>query len=221
MTDVAIFSPVELETKIMTVPDQARALAITDDASLVRAGDILVAIKGLRAEIDAAFDPIIQKAHAAHKEALSQKKKADDPLVEAEGIIKPRIAAYQAEQERIRREDEARLRAEAERAEEERRIAEAIALEESGDAVEAEAVISAPVVVPRPVIPPAPKLAGISTAQVWKYEITDMNKVPREYLKIDEVKVGGVVRALKDAANIPGIRIYTEASVRASGRRTA
>ncbi|HPD58330.1 MAG TPA: hypothetical protein PKW17_13890 [Smithellaceae bacterium] len=210
----------EVTERALTVPEKAKAIIIRSNDDFVRAGEILTVIKSLRKEIDATFDPIIKKAFEAHKEAVAQKKKVDAPLVEAEGIVKPRMAAWNAEQERIRREEEERLREIARKEEEERRLKEAIAAEKSGNKEEAEAILETPIEPPPVVIPKTtPKVAGVSFTKQWKFRITDPNKIPREYLTPDEVKIGGVVRALKDKANIPGVEVYTVDGV--SGRAAA
>jgi len=58
-----------------------------------------------------------------------------------------------------------------------------------------------------------PKIDKIATRTVWKFEVIDEKLVPREYLKIDEVKIGSVARATKGTLQIPGIRIYSEESI--------
>ena len=210
----------EVTERALTVPEKAQAIIIRSNDDFIKAGEILTAIKSLRKEIDATFDPIIKKAFEAHKEAVAQKKKVDAPLVEAEGIVKPRMAAWNAEQERIRREEEERLREIARKEEEERRLKEAIDAEKSGNKEEAEAILETPIEPPPVVIPKTtPKVAGVSFTKQWKFRITDPNKIPREYLTPDEVKIGGVVRALKDKANIPGVEVYTVDGV--SGRAAA
>jgi len=50
--------------------------------------------------------------------------------------------------------------------------------------------------------------------KVYKWEVTDFAKVPEQYKKVDEVKVGGVVRGSKGTIEIPGIRVWTEETVR-------
>ena len=42
--------------------------------------------------------------------------------------------------------------------------------------------------------------------------------MPREYLRVDHTKLGAVVRALKTAAAIPGVRIWAEPTVAARGQ---
>lgn len=211
----------EITERALTVPDQARAIEIKSNDDFVHAGEILLVIKDLRKQIDETFDPIIKKQHEAHKEAVAQKKKVDAPLVEAENIIKPRIAAWSAEQERIRREEEARLREEARKQEEERRLQEAILAEQSGQKDEAEAIIETPVQVAPVVVPKSvPKVAGVNMVKQWKFRIVNPALIPREYLTPDEIKIGGVVRALKDQAHIPGVEVYSVDNVSA-GRRSA
>ena len=152
---------------------------------------------------------------------MAQKKKVDAPLVEAEGIIKPRIAAWNAEQERIRREEEARLREQARKEEEERRLQEAILAEQNGQTEAAEEIMAAPVQPPPVVVPKTvPKVSGVSMVKQWKFRVVNPALIPREYMVPDETKIGGVVRALKDQAHIPGVEIYSVDSVSA-GRRAA
>jgi len=87
-----------------------------------KGNQFLLLIKNKQKEINSVFDPMIQKAHEAYKEAISQKKKFENPLREAEGYLN-QIAPYlKAEKERIRREAE--LKAQREREEAERKARE-------------------------------------------------------------------------------------------------
>ena len=208
----------DITARALTIPEEAKALRIVDVMTYVRAGEVLTAIKDLRKQIDAAFDPIIQKAHAAHKEAISQKKKAEAPLVEAEGIIKPQIAAYEAEQERIRRAEEARIRAELAKAEEEARLQAAIEAEAAGNKQEAEELLEEPVQVAPVVLPKAtPKLEGVYTREDWDFVIEDESKIPRQFLQPNLVAIRGFVKSLKGNANIPGVKVFKKQIVSARG----
>ena len=92
--------------------------------------------------------------------------------------------------------------------------------EQCGNKEEAAAIMEAPVQAAPVVIPKAvPKVTGMSIRDNWKFRVTNEKLIPREYLKVDEVKIGQVVRALKSSANIPGIETYNEGTV--SGRRAA
>ena len=59
----------------------------------------------------------------------------------------------------------------------------------------------------------APQAAGTHTRTNWRYEITDPAAIPREYLKVDEQKIGLVARQTKGSVTIPGVRIYPEETV--------
>src|SRR3990167_6825246 len=97
----------------LPVPDQARQLVITTNDQYEEAAAFLLKLKAIRRKIDDAFNPIITKAHEAHKEAVAQRKKAGEPLDLAESIIKPKIVGYIQEQEKKSVQEEARLQAEA------------------------------------------------------------------------------------------------------------
>jgi len=199
-------------------PDRARALVIVDDATYLRATELAKGIKALRSEVDAAFDPIISAAFASHRTACAQKRKAETPLTEAETIIKKSMGAFDTLQEQIRREEQQRLEDEERRRIEEDRINLAAHMETEGKAFgddamveEAHALIEQPIVpVVAPVVKAVPKVAGVSYRDVWKFEVTNPNLVPRQYLSVNEPAIRSVVNGLKDQASIPGVRVYKE-----------
>lgn len=210
----------EVTTLALSVPDQAKQISIKTMDDYVRAGEIMLTIKAIRKKITETFKPIKQKMDAAKQEVLDQERAADAPLKEAESWLSPQIITWNREQERIRQEEEARLREIARKEEEERQLQEAILAEQSGQKDVAEEIMAAPVQAAPVVVPKAvPKVAGMSIRDNWKFRITNEKLVPREYLKVDEVKIGQVVRAMKSAANIAGVEVYNEGTV--SGRRAA
>jgi len=205
-------------------PDRARALRVVDQPTYEQASEHLIGIKGLRASIEETFGPIIAKAHAAHKEAVAQRKKVEAPLEEAECILKKGISGYLAEQERLRREEERRLREAVElqaAAELEQRIEEA---ERSGAPVaEINAMIEQPLVVPAPVAPPrVQRVEGISMRETWRAEVVDKAALIRAaavrpdlhaLLEVNVPALNGMARALKSAMSIPGVRAVCETGV--------
>jgi len=207
-------------------PEKAAALAVVDDATYGLASEMLKGIKALRNRIAETFDKHIKRAHEAHKGLVKEKADAEAPLTQAEATIKRNLVTYSTEQERLRKLKEQRLAEMARQQEEERQLAEAAALEsyavETGDAemlVTAQEIAAAPVVAPVIVLPKAtPVVSGISFRDVWKFRVVNAALVPREYLSVDEVKIGGVVRAMKNTVTIPGVDIYSEKVASASGR---
>ena len=209
-----------VEEKALSIVDKAKAVQVTDAETYTAAGDLWKAIGEMIREVKETFDPICDAAHRAHKAAVEKRSKYLDPLTTAQKSVKGLMAAYDAEQERRRREEQARLEAIARKEEEDRRLMEAIAAEEEMNRIgmtkdevaqETAAILETPVSVAPIVIPKAtPKLAGGPVYQTrWDYEIVAPNLIPREYLTPDTVKIGAVVRALKEQANIPGIKVFS------------
>lgn len=215
----------EIEIQVLPVPDRAKALKIQTNEQFVEAGELLKTIKGLRAEIDETFNPIISKAHEAHREALAQKRKVEAPLAEAEAILKPRISGYLEEQERLRREEELRRQKEEQDKAEAQQVADAILLHDIGETALANQVIDekpyvAPVVLPRSV----PKVAGITSTKRYSAEVIDLKalvmavatgKAPIQCLQADQVFLNRQAVAMKDALSYPGVRVKIEAGISA------
>jgi len=221
----------EIENKAQILPQEAKALVIEDDASFQRAGAFLVNIKKVRAEINETFDPIIKKQHEAHKEAVAQKKKIEAPLIEAESIIKPRMAAYHEEQERKRREEEDRIRKEADRKAQEEQIADAVLAHESGQEELGDAILEAPAYIPTIVAPKAAvKIEGVSFRDNYKAEVTDLKalmmavlegQVPSNVIEANMSVLNSLARSLKGQLNYPGVRVVCEKITAGSRRANA
>lgn len=209
----------DLETRALSLPDQARTIKIVTAQDYERAGEFLLTVKDLRKEIKATFGPLKDKAWAAHKAICAEEERHDKPLKEAEATVKPLMKAWDDEQERIRLERERLLNEEARKREEERILAEAAAAEAAGDKETAQDIINEEPYVPPTVLKKAtPKVAGISYRETWKFRVVDEKKIRRELMIPDEVKIGQLVRALKGQFNEPGIEAYKEKEV-AAGRR--
>lgn len=125
---------------------------------------------------------------------------------------------YQREQDRIRREEEERIRKlqEAEAKKLEARAAK-LKNEERAEQLRQEAEQIRETAQTTTVAPPE-KSEGIRTVTNYKFEITDVSKVPAEYLIPDEQKIGRVVRATKGEISIPGVKVYSETKETATGR---
>lgn len=141
------------------------------------------------------------------------------PLESAESTLKNAIAEWQrAERERIAREQA--IADEKARKERERLAAQAAKAEAAGNTERADALQAQAQQVMAPVLQPqaTTKGLGVSMRSTWAFRITDPSAIPREYLKIDEQKIGAVVRAMKDSTRIAGVEVFEEVGV--SARRT-
>lgn len=54
------------------------------------------------------------------------------------------------------------------------------------------------------------KIKGITNKTVWRYKVTDIKKVPRDYLVENEKMLSGMATATKGSLKIEGIEFYPE-----------
>lgn len=202
----------QVSTKAITIIEQGKTIIINNADSYKAAGETWIAIRGIMKQVDESFDPIISKAHQAHKEAVAQKAKIYDPLKAVYILVKKLMSDWDSKQEALRLAEERRLREIARKAEEERILQEAIEAVANGYEGEAEIILEEPVWVPPIIIEKeVPKVSGGPVYRtIWKFRIKNADLIPKMYMQPDEVKIGGVVRAMKEATNIPGVEVYSE-----------
>jgi ATPase subunit of ABC transporter with duplicated ATPase domains len=125
------------------------------------------------------------------------------------------MIAWSDEQDRIQRE--AQRRANDAAAKEQARLQEiADRAAAKGHTTKAEQFEERALAVTAPIVTTeAPKVAGVSFREVWDFEITDEDLIPREYLVVDETKIRRVVTALKGDAKIPGVRVFKQKRIAA------
>ena len=128
-------------------------------------------------------------------------------------VYKRQMGAFEArEQAELRRQaDEAARRAREEREELERRALFAL---DKGQTEKAETLLarSEAVVPAKPDLAPV-KAAGMGFGEAWEFEVIDAALIPREFLKVDEAKIGQYVRAMKASAKIAGVRVFSRPKV--------
>jgi hypothetical protein len=220
-TQVTIISPDEVEKLVPAVVSQADQMTVSDADDYEMACSFLTLIATRKKQVGETFDPIVQKAHATHKEAIAQRDKFLSPLNLAEMNVKNKVTNWRVEEDRKRRAEEARLSAIAKKEADDRAAAEAAALEAAGDKELAAIVLQEAADAPQPVIvapPTVPKQAGIAKTVRWTFEVVDESKLPREFMEPSDLKIGAVVRSQKALAKIPGVRVWSEESVSVRSR---
>jgi len=65
-----------------------------------------------------------------------------------------------------------------------------------------------------PVITVETKAKGTYEVEIWKFRVVDFEKIPREYLIVNEKMLNEIARQTKGTKNIPGIEFYSEKSIR-------
>jgi hypothetical protein len=209
----------ELEIKALTLESEAKALVIVTEADYRAADRFGRAAKALLAEIDAAFDPIIDAAHKSHKTAIEQKKKQSAPVEAVKRIVSEKMGTwYRAEQARAAEERRVK-EAEARRIAEEAalKVAEALAAEGMHEA--ADMAMEAPVVVERVAVTEAPKLEGVSYRETWSADLLSLPALVKAaaadpalvcYLEANMVALNQAARIYKNTVAIPGVAIKSE-----------
>lgn len=210
----------------LSLKQRAQSLEIKSVGDYLLAGELAKSCRLLLDQVDSGYDSLIAMAYRLHKAILGKKNGYAADVTVALSVLKTKMGSYNAEQERFRRSEEARLQeelrvaaaAEARRVSEDQAILDAIEAEDAGDAKAADALLNNPVpvqvYVPSVILPKCvPQVQGISSRQTWSFRVTDINLVPRKYLVVDEKTVGGIARALKDKTEIPGIEVFPVDSV--------
>lgn len=180
--------------------------------------------KQVDAPYEKAESTLSSKLSAYHvREEAKRRAAEEEARRKAEEEARQKQAALQKAAEEARQAQIAKIRAE----QEAQAFRQAAKLEEEGRQSEADALVNAAFNVPDPVVAPVvvpivpveivvpipsniPKVKGLGFRPEWKWELVNIDLVPREYLMLNEPAIGGVVRSLKDKTNIPGIRAYSD-----------
>jgi hypothetical protein len=199
--------------------DQLKEIKIANQTDYTTAGEYLKSIKNAAAELDDLRKSMTRPLDESKKRIMDFFRKPMDILEKAEAAIKRSMLTYQDEQERLRKEEEARL-AELQRKEAEKLLKKAEKAEEKGNADKADELRESAQQLSSvtPVVAPAVEgVAGVNTKTVWKFKIVDVNLIPREYMLPNDKMLGDVARATKGTLKVAGVEFYPE-KVIAAGR---
>ena len=230
--------PVEVEAEKETnaaiqLAHQFDSYAITTEDQYGIAAIDLKGIKLKTKELDDLRKSLTRPLDESKKRIMDFFMKPLNFLNKAEENIKAAMLAWQRKQEVIRQAEENRLR-ELQRKEEERirleqekiqkqaeaeaakgKTDKAFGLTQKADMLTEKADVLA---MATPFVNSTVQtVSGISMRKAWKYRIIDETKVPREYLMIDESKLGAMARATKGTVKVDGVEFYAD-DVIAAGR---
>ena len=183
----------QIENQVATLTEGADMLAVStrqEYEALCRQEDTAVAIKK---QVEEYFGPDIKKAHELHRSLTSKRKALVDPLDKFIAVCKSVGGAYLMTEQRAKEEQQARLTAQAQE----------MGLDTS--------------LVPQEA-PKAEAGAGRAIVQTWTYEVVDEKLVPRKYWVLDHGKIRADVTNFKDKADIPGVKVVQQSSVRRTGK---
>jgi len=238
--DLSVISKDSLATEAVTWASRAKGLAIIDAESCTNASQLLKSIKALRHGIQTWFAPHIdaametkRRAEASRKGLVDEKDRMEAPLVDAEGILKRGLLAYEEQQEQIRYEQEQALQAEAQRRAEAVTLAAAAAMElqanATGDAVlkqEAADILDQPIeALAVSVASAMPKVSGVSYRDNFKaHPDVDVKALARAvadgaapvtFLMPNMTAINQFARATQGAQPVAGVKFVNERIVAA------
>ena len=187
--------------------EYAKAREITCNGDMKPATEDLAVITKTKQAIELIRQEYV-KPIRHHLDAINTAfKEFTAPLIDADAINRKKLIIYRAEVER--------------------QIAEAQAIEqEKLDLARREEKLTgehtvdlAPVDTPEAASKRVhTDMGSIGTLKTYKWELEDITKVPREYLIPNAVLIGQMVRSSKGTISIPGIRVYSEDSIRVNTR---
>lgn len=207
----------ELEAESRELLNKSESFAVANNEQLERITLVLKHVKGLQKKVKDAFDPIVEKANKAHKEATSQRKKYLEPLTLVEEKIKAAIALFYESEAKKAKEIEDKVNAELKaRADEmkDKLLTEAADDEWLSEINKEKAAQIVPQTVDAKGLSEFKKQEGLSVRKIWKFKVTNASLVPTHYWMINEKILQEIATDTKDRhPDIPGIEFYQESSV--------
>jgi hypothetical protein len=199
----------ELSASAKRLLKQAQSIVVSTAEEYEAAAAVMLILSERENEIEAKkatiWDPLAKLTRACQalfNPPLKVVKQAKD-------IVKEKMGAYALEQRNIalarqQQEDQeasdARevLLSKAEKASNRGNRELAVVLEARAESIQATTVEA-----------DIPKVAGVQLRERWLFEVTDPDKVPREFLTVSEQMIRIEIDRAKGAAKIPGVRIWS------------
>ena len=202
----------DTNTKGLAAVEKAKAIIIASNDDFQEADAFCASLKALEKEVDEGYDDHIKAAHKAHNDLVAKKAQYAAPIQEARKIIKDKLYSWERAQEEIRVREEERQRIEAKKKADDEALKLAQEAEAKGETGIAEAILDEHNSSPAPVVivPKSVPKRATTIRMIKKFRITNPALIKREFLCADEVKIGGIVRSLGNAAVqvVGGIEVY-------------
>ena len=153
---------------------------------------VLAEAKGAWAEYERRRTSFTKPANSILREFNGWFKPAQSALKEFESVAKGKIARYRLDQ-----------------LQEQQRLVDAARAAEEPKEIQQTLVAASEA---------APEHTTTQIVDKWVYLVEDVERLPGEFMMPDEKKIGAYVRANKDKAKIPGVRIWNATTVRSSSK---
>lgn len=186
-----------------------------------KAVEFLKEIKKQLKEIEIKRKSITVPLDTAKKSVQQLFKPVLEEYLKAERIIKRSIVTFQEEQERIRIEQEEKLRKQAEQEEVRKNKlidARILKAEEQGkdEKVEELKEIKKNISVQAPILAPVEKIKGVSFVEKWSAEVVNFKALPDSYKIANQLMLNKIAQATKGTQEISGVTFHCKKEVRSS-----
>ncbi len=214
----------ELLPVTQSLADRLADVQVTDLASCNQAVLDRQLLGDTIKRVTAFFAPYKAMADKLHKTLCTGERDINAPLLALDTALRDAITQFHVAEQRARQAREQALADEQRRDREQRAAAEAAALLEQGDVELANAVVHEALTAPAPIVVLPNAMAHVHFRRSWKWKYEGgpadvkrtppdvlaraLAKIPREFLCVDDTKIGGYVRSMKASGSIAGIDIY-------------
>lgn len=217
MESLPIEKAVAIKEENLKLLETAKAFTIVDQAGYEHVVEIVKKVKDRRKMWSNLIKPVKEAARSAWQKVVDLEKEVDTPLSVIENeVCKPKLVAWEIEQEKKRIAEQERIAAQIKRQEEEAKLAVAVELEEGGNKAAAEAVLDQPVVMPAVELPKTTAVKGISYRDQYSAVVIDMKAfvaavaagtIPMEAITPNGPFLNNQAKAFKGALNYPGVEV--------------
>ena len=194
-----------VEKEVPSLQKRAESIQLTDQASLEFATETASIASRLLKKLEEKRQELVTPLNEEVRVINAQFKKAGEPLEAIKKAVKAKLASYMDEQDRKRREEEARLK----RLADEQRKRELEEAAKNRPAAPTVALAIPTAKAPEQTI--QSQTGAASTKKVWKWKLVDIAKVPQPVLRTNDVEINAAIRDGK--REIPGLEIYQETQI--------
>lgn len=201
-----------LKSEITTVEEKVKEITVTDKQTFEIAGELIIELDRLVKQIKEYWKEPKERAFQAHKAITAKESEMLRPVTDRRNDLASKIKKYLTDQERIRREEQARLDAERmkrEQAERDKLAKQAAKAEEKGNAEKAEALrekINDVYVAPSIVVPEVEKTTRMDTGTVSVTKDIEVT-INDEKALIAEIAAGNVPVSVV-TFSVPKLKAY-------------
>ena len=209
----------------------AKAHTVTDAASAERADTLVTEARALVVDIDLAVKPTKLRLDELKASVVAREKAYKGPITEQATRLKDETLAFMK-----RRDADARAAAEQARRDREALAVAAVPIctrchepvdEQGCFCKDGAPTLLAPPPPARPVLlptpPPAPVLAGQTVRKTWRFKVTNVSLLPKEFqivtVSANEAMIAAVVKGMEGKTAIPGVEVWEDEVLVAVARR--